>query len=301
MTPTDDKPSRLKELFLGPDLVVMPGVYDPISAKLAQQAGFIALQCSGLGIAAVHYGVPDYSIASLAEMAGACGVIARSVDIPVVGDADTGFGNAVNTFFTVQSFERHGLAGVNLEDQVMPKRCGHLDGKHVIDLDEAVAKVRAAADARYNPDFVITARTDSLAVEGIDGVIKRGNAYLDAGATLVFVEGLHAREEIAAAVAGIDGPVGINIIEGGKSPTHLTFTELQTLGVARVSLPGALFAAAITGIAQVLKQIREDDGTWNLGGHTASFAEVHSLVGTPLVADLEKRYLAGLVLNGGRQ
>jgi 2-methylisocitrate lyase-like PEP mutase family enzyme len=289
-----EKVSLLKELITSPNLLVMPGVYDPVSAKLAEEAGFAALQCSGLAISAVHYGVPDYSIVSLGEMAEATGRVARSVDVPVMGDGDTGFGNAVNAYFTVQAFECCGAAGVNLEDQVMPKRCGHLDGKTVIGLDEAVAKIAAAAGARRNPDFVINARTDALAVEGIDGVIRRGNAYLEAGATMVFVEGVTSRDVISAAVQGIDGPVAVNIIDGGKSPQKLTFAELQELGVARVSLPGVVFAAAIRGVTDALAQVRADGGTWNLADRTASFEQVHELSGTPLVRKLEDTYLAGL-------
>jgi 2-methylisocitrate lyase-like PEP mutase family enzyme len=289
-----EKASRLKELVTSRELLVMPGVYDPVSAMLAEQAGFAALQCSGLAIAAVHLGVPDYSIISLGEMTEHTGRIARSVDVPVMGDGDTGFGNAVNVYFTVQAFERCGAAGVNIEDQVMPKRCGHLDGKQIIDIDEAVAKIRAAADARRNPDFVINARTDALATDGIDTVIRRGNAYLEAGATMVFVEGITSRDEIRAAVAGIDGPVAINIIEGGKSPTKLTFTELRELGVARVSLPGIVLAASVRGISDTLRQVLSDDGTWNVADRTADFATVHALSGTPLVQSLERRYLAGL-------
>jgi 2-methylisocitrate lyase-like PEP mutase family enzyme len=289
-----EKASRLKELVTSRDLLVMPGVYDPVSAMLAEQAGFAALQCSGLAIAAVHLGVPDYSIISLGEMTEHTGRIARSVDVPVMGDGDTGFGNAVNVYFTVQAFERCGAAGVNIEDQVMPKRCGHLDGKQIIDIDEAVAKIQAAADARRNPDFVINARTDALATDGIDTVIRRGNAYLEAGATMVFVEGITSRDEIRAAVAGIDGPVAINIIEGGKSPTKLTFTELRELGVARVSLPGIVLAASVRGISDTLRQVLSDDGTWNVADRTADFATVHALSGTPLVQSLERRYLAGL-------
>jgi 2-methylisocitrate lyase-like PEP mutase family enzyme len=294
MTTSSDKACRLAELIARPGLLVMPGVYDPVSARLAQESGFAALQCSGLAIAASHLGVADYSIASLPEMVEHTGRIARAVDIPVMGDGDTGFGNAVNAYLAVQAFERCGAAGVNIEDQVMPKRCGHLGGKQITDFDEAVTKVRAAADARRNPDFVINARTDAVAVEGIDSAIRRGNAYLEVGATMVFVEGIASREDIRAAVRGINGPVGINIVEGGKSPERLTFTELQELGVARVSLPGVVFAAAVRGILDVLQQVRDDDGTFNLGDRTVDFAKIHELSGTPAIEALEDRYLAAL-------
>ncbi|WP_414167422.1 isocitrate lyase/PEP mutase family protein [Streptoverticillium reticulum] len=279
--------ARLKELVTGPELLVMPGVFDPLGAKLAERAGFPAVQCTGLGISAVHLGYPDYSMLSMTDMVTYTERIARSVDIPVMGDADTGFGNAVNVHYTVQAFERAGAAGINLEDQVVPKRCGHLDGKQVIGLDEAVAKVRAAAAARRDPDFVVNARTDALPVEGIDGVLRRGNAYLEAGATMVFVDGADSRESIRAAVEGIDGPVAVNIVEGGKSPHGLTFTELQELGVARVSLPGVLLMSALHGMREALSRVRADDGTWNLGDLTMPFHEAHDLVGTREIEQLE--------------
>ncbi|HEX7658985.1 MAG TPA: oxaloacetate decarboxylase [Pseudonocardiaceae bacterium] len=286
--------ARLKELITAPELLVMPGAFDPMSARLIELAGFDAVQCSGLGMSAFHLGMPDYSILSLSDMVALSGRIATSVSLPVMGDADTGFGNAVNVHFAIREFENAGLAGVNLEDQVMPKRCGHLDGKQVIDYDEAVVKVRAAADARRDPDFVINARTDALAVEGMDGVIRRGNAYLEAGATMIFVEGITSREEIRAAVAGIDGPVAINIVEGGKSPERLSFAELERLGVARVSLPGVLIASALGGMREALARVRKDGGTGNLADISVSFAEIHELAGMNEVRELEKRYLGEL-------
>ncbi|MBF6065691.1 isocitrate lyase/PEP mutase family protein [Nocardia terpenica] len=289
--PTDSPAARLKELILGPELLVMPGAFDPLSAKLAEQAGFPAIQCTGLGISATHLGYPDYSFLSMTDMVGVTERIARAVRVPVMGDADTGFGNAVNVHYTVRAFERAGAAGINLEDQVAPKRCGHLDGKQLIDLDEAVGKVRAAAQARRDPDFVINARTDALAVEGIDGVVRRGNAYLEAGATMVFVDGMTSRELIRSAVDGIDGPVAINIVEGGKSPQHLTFRELQDLGVARVSLPGVLLMSALHGMRTALARVVADGGTWNLAELTVPFREVHDLMGMREIERLEDLYL----------
>jgi 2-methylisocitrate lyase-like PEP mutase family enzyme len=284
----------LNELIHDPELLVMPGVYDSISARLAEEAGFSAVQCTGLGIAAVHFARPDYSMVSMDDMVAVTERIVRSVDVPVMADADTGFGNAVNAYYTAQAFERAGAAGMNLEDQVMPKRCGHLDGKLVIDYDEAVTKIRAAAEARRDRDFVINARTDALACEGMDGVIVRGNAYLEAGATMVFVEGITSRAEIRAAVAGIDGPVAINVVDGGKSPERLTFAELRELGVARVSLPGVLLAPAAGAMREALRRVRADDGIHNTAELGLTFGELHALVGTREVEALEERYLRPL-------
>ena len=226
--------TRLRALVEDAELLVMPGAYDVISARLAEEAGFKAIQASGANIVACHYGAPDYSLVSAREMAEQTGRIARSVDLPVMGDGDTGFGNAVNAWLTVRAFEEAGAAGINIEDQIFPKRCGHLEGKTLIDFDEAVAKVAAAVDARRDKDFVINARTDALSVSGLSEAIRRGNAFLRAGATMVFLEGADSVETIRQAVAGIDGPVAVNLVEGGKTPAGLNFATLQQLGL-RVS------------------------------------------------------------------
>jgi 2-methylisocitrate lyase-like PEP mutase family enzyme len=292
---SDSKAERLRDLIRDPELLVMPGVFDPLSAKVAEAAGFHALQCSGLGISAVHLGYPDYSIASLGEMVTFTERIVRNVDVPVMGDADSGFGNAVSAHLAVEAFERAGAAGINLEDQVVPKRCGHLDGKVLADIDEATAKVRSAAEARRHPAFVINARTDALAVEGIDGVISRGNRYLEAGATMIFVEGITSREDIAAAVAGISGPVGINIVPGGKSPADLTFSELQAMGVARVSLPGVLLFAALDGMIQSLEAVTTNGRLTVPEPGNVTFRRVQDLSGMGRIEELERRYLGELL------
>ncbi|WP_067969560.1 isocitrate lyase/PEP mutase family protein [Mycolicibacter icosiumassiliensis] len=287
-----NRATTLNALIHAPEILVMPGVFDPLSARLAEQAGFAALQCSGASISGVHYGRPDYSLISMEDMAAVTAKIARSVQVPVMADGDNGFGNAVNAYYTVKAFEEAGAAGINIEDQETPKRCGHLDGKRIVDLHEAATKIRAAADARTDPDFVINARTDALAIEGIEGVIRRGNAYLQAGATMVFVEGVTSREEIRQATQAINGPVAVNVIEGGKSPKNLTFTELQNLGVARVSLPGALAMASLGGMRAALQRIRTDDGTANLLDLFVPFREAHDLIGMREVEELERTYLA---------
>jgi 2-methylisocitrate lyase-like PEP mutase family enzyme len=285
------KTTRLRQLIEAPELLIMPGTFDPISAKLIEQAGFQAIQCSGLALAASHLGKPDVSIISMREMVERTYHVAHAVDIPVMGDGDTGFGNAVNAHYTAQEFERSGAAGVNLEDQVMPKRCGHLRGKEVVPLEEMVLKIRAARDALLDPDFVINARTDALAVHGVAEVVRRGNAYLEAGATMIFADGVGSRDQIRALVSGIHGPVGINMVEGGRTPSDLTFTELQALGVARVSLPLTTFLAAIRGIQNVLRAVRAADGIRGYEGLVAGFEEMHELIGMGKVYELEQKYL----------
>ncbi len=288
------KAGRLRELIEGPELLVMPGVFDVVSGRLVEDAGFAAAQVSGANLIVAHLGVPDYSIASMGEMVALSGLIARRLDIPVMGDADTGFGNAVNAYLAVRAFEEAGVAGVNIEDQVMPKRCGHLDGKVLAPYDEAVTRIAAAADARADSDFVINARTDALGVDGIDEVIRRGNAFLEAGATLIFVEGVDSEEVIRAAVRGIDGPVGINLVEGGKSPQDMTFDKLQEIGVARVSLPSTLMQASIQAMTTVLDRVKEAGGITGYEELLCGFGVSQRLVGSAELRELEARYLSGL-------
>ncbi len=294
------KAGRLKELILRPALLVMPGAYDVISARVIEQAGFLAIQASGANIVACHYGAPDYSFVSMREMAEQTGRIAQAVEVPVMGDADTGFGNAVNAHFAVRAFEAAGAAGVNIEDQVMPKRCGHLDGKVVLPLDEAVAKIAAAAAARRDPDFVINARTDALGPHGLDEVIRRGNAFLEVGATMVFVEGAHSVEVMGQAVRGIRGPVAVNLVEGGKSPQTMSFAELEALGVARVSLPSTAMQAVIRALREVFARVQADGAIGGYGDLLAGFGVSQRLVGSETIAELEATYLAPLLAKAPR-
>jgi len=285
------KTSRLKALIHSPKLLVMPGAYDAISARLCEQAGFDAIQCSGMGIAAAM-GFPDVSVLSMREVVDQTGAMAAAVNIPVMGDADTGYGNAVNTWFTVREFERVGAAGVNLEDQVLPKRCGRLDGKAVVSIDEMAGKIEAAVDARIDPDFVINARTDALSLNGIEDVIERGNAFLRAGATMFFVEGVRSREEISRIVKNVDGPIAINLIEDdiGAGLADITFDEIEKLGVARCSLSLSTLLGAVHGIKTALAKVNEWQGTRFDAGVHAPFESVHALAGMEHAADLSNRY-----------
>jgi 2-methylisocitrate lyase-like PEP mutase family enzyme len=287
------KTTRLRRLIEAPELLVMPGCFDAMSARLIEQAGFAAAQCSGLGITAAYAGLPDYSMLGMTDMAACTARIAAAIDIPLMADGDTGFGNAVNAWYTVRAFERAGAAGINLEDQVMPKRCGHLEGKQVVSLEEGVAKIAAAAEARLDKDFVINARTDTLATHGIDEVIRRGNAYLAAGATMIFIDGMDSEAHLAKAVMSIAGPVAINLVAGGKSPP-LSLSRLQELGVARVSLPGICIASAIAGMRRALANVAANDGLVVDAQSRGEFLGTHSLFGMDRVSELEAHYLAPL-------
>ena len=272
MSQATSKARRLRDLIHARELLVMPGVHDPLSARLVEEAGFAAAQCSGFAISLVHLGLPDYSFLSLSDMLAVTRTIVDAVDIPVMADGDTGFGNA----------------GVIFEDQVLPMRCGHLEGKTIIPIDEAVAKVRACAEARVDPDFVINARTDALAVGGIDEVVRRGNAYMAAGATMIFVDGMTSRALAQQAVEGIGGPVAINVVEGGKSQLDFGLAEMEAMGIARVSLPVTLMLASIAAMREALAAMKRN-GRSVADGRLARFADLQALAGFPAVFDLEKR------------
>lgn len=284
------KTTLLKSLIARPEILVMPGAYDPISARLIELAGFQAVQATGLGITAASLGLPDFSVMGMSDMAERTARLVRSTRLPVMADGDNGFGNAVNTVLTVREFEAAGAAGINLEDQRMPKRCGHLAGKQIVSCAEMVQKVRAAAEARQDPDFVINARTDSLAIAGVEAAVRRGNAYLEAGASMVFVDGTDSAETVARLVAEIRGPVAVNMVEGGKTPPDLTVAKLQELGVARVSLPVTALLAAVGGMQRALASLRAHGEPARYQDELAGFEAFHSLVGMDEVRTLERRY-----------
>lgn len=286
--------ARLRELILSPRLLVMPGAYDPLTARLVEEAGFDAVQCSGYGISVAHLGLPDYGFLGLRDMVDRTARIVEAVRVPVMADGDTGFGNAVNAWHAVRAFEAVGAAGVNIEDQVAPKRCGHLDGKQLLPLDEAVAKVRACAQARRDPDFVINARTDALAVGGVDEVIRRGNAYLEAGATMIFVDGLDSVDVARRVVQAVDGPVAINAVEGGRTPSGFDFAQMEALGIARVSLPGTTMFAAVRAIREVLAEVRARGGISGYEDRIVRFDEIQALLGMTDLLALERRFLGPL-------
>jgi len=290
-TGSDSAARRLKDLILSPRLLVMPGAYDPLTARLVEEAGFDAIQCSGYGISVSQLGLPDYGFVGMREMVDRTARIVESVRIPVMADGDTGFGNAVNAYHAVRAFERVGAAGVNIEDQVSPKRCGHLQGKQLLDIEEAVGKIRACADARIDPDFVINARTDALAGFGVGEVVTRGNAYLQAGATMVFVDGLDSKADARQITQGIRGPVAINAVEGGRTPADFSFAEMEAIGIARVSLPGTAMFAAIRGIRAALAGVRARGGIDSQGASASDFADMNALVGMHDILALERKYL----------
>jgi methylisocitrate lyase len=293
------KSAVLRQMLQERKAVPVPGAHDAISAKLIEKTGFKAIQVSGFGLAASLLGLPDMAFISFTEVLEFTRNIVDAVNIPVMADADTGYGNAINAMRVTEKFIRAGAAGMNIEDQVFPKRCGHIEGKTVVPMEEMVLKVKACAKVRdhLDPDFIINARTDAIAVSGVDEAIRRGNAYIEAGADMIFVEAPRTVEEIEKAVKGINGLVSINLfdnIEGGKTPL-LTVEELAAMGVARISIPvGTTFAAA-RGVLNYLEAIK--------GGRLApertdlvfSFNEFKDLVGVPGFREDEKQFLPNFV------
>jgi len=246
--------SRFRDLLRRDGMVVAPGAYDCITARLIEQAGFAAVYMTGAGTAAT-LGYPDFGLVTMSEMAANASRIATSVEVPVIADADTGYGNELNVFRTVREFERSGVAGIHIEDQEFPKKCGHLDDKRVILSDDYVAKIRAAAAARRGRDFMIIARTDARAVAGLDEAVARANAALAAGAEMAFVEAPQTLEEVAAVPRLVKGPCLLNVVRGGKTP-DIDLRKAEAMGYKLAILPGLLIKNVVGICDQALAEVK---------------------------------------------
>lgn len=259
MTPPRTKASRYRDLLRSGEFIVSPGVYDGYSLRLVERAGFKTAATSGAAISNSLLGIDDIGVMTLTQNVDHCRNLVRCVDIPVTADADNGYGNPVNVHHAVQLFEEAGVAGVNIEDQVAPKRCGHMPGKEVVPADEMVRKIEAACLARRDDDFVIVARTDALALEGIDGTLARVRAYAKAGADMIFPDAVKREDDIARIVEAAGVPVSVNMGFGIRSrPTTpiIAIPRLKALGVRRISLPRMLPAAAIQAMTTALALMR---------------------------------------------
>ena len=246
--------SRFRELLHRDGMVVAPGAYDCITAKLIEQAGFAAVYMTGAGTAAT-LGYPDFGLVTMSEMVANAGRIAAAVELPVIADADTGYGNELNVFRTVREFETRGIAGIHIEDQGFPKRCGHLDDKEIIPREDWLAKIRAAAAARRDKAFLIIARTDSRAVAGFDEAIARANAALAAGAEMAFVEAPQTIEEVAAVPRRVNGPCLLNVVYGGKTPS-LDLRDAEAMGYRLAIVPGLLVKSVVGICEQTLAELK---------------------------------------------
>jgi 2-methylisocitrate lyase-like PEP mutase family enzyme len=248
-------PASFRSLLSGPGLIVAPGAYDGLTARLIEQAGFPLVYMTGAGTAAAR-GFPDYGLLTMTEMVENAAVIAGSVSVPVLADADTGYGNELNVTRTVREFEARGVAGIHLEDQVSPKRCGHLDGKEVVEGERFLSLVQAAAEARRSPEFVIVARTDAVATRGFAEAVERANAALAAGADVAFVEALESMEQVEAVPKEVAGPCLLNVVPTGKTPIT-DLHQAEDLGYRIAICPGLLLGAAVMVGDAVLKGLAE--------------------------------------------
>jgi 2-methylisocitrate lyase-like PEP mutase family enzyme len=246
--------SQLRGLLQGEVMVVAPGAYDGLTARLVAQAGFPAVYMTGAGTSVSH-GYPDFGLLTMSEMIANAERIVRSVDTPVIADADTGYGNELNVFRTVQEYERRGVAAIHIEDQVSPKKCGHLDDKEIVPCDEYLAKMRAAVAAKRDADFMVIARTDARAVAGLDEAVARANAALANGADMAFVEAPQTMDELAAIPKRVAGPCLLNVVRGGKTP-EVDLRDAWQMGYRLAIVPGMLLKAVIGACDEVLAELK---------------------------------------------
>lgn len=282
---------RLRADIASPRILVAPGCYDALSASLIESAGFNAAYLSGASIAYTRFGRPDIGLVSMSEVAETVGQIRERVELPLIVDGDTGFGNALNVQRTVQLFERMGATAIQLEDQQMPKRCGHLSGKTLVSAREMVGKIKAACDARRDANTVIIGRTDALAIEGIDAALDRAAQYREAGADLLFVEALTDVPLMQKALARFAGraPLLANMVEGGKSPI-LPAPELERLGFSIVIFPGAMVRVQTFAAQRYLEALQRDGTTDALRGQMLDFKALNELLGTDDMLERGRRY-----------
>lgn len=257
-------PKKLRELLDNDEMLVAPGAYDCITARAVAQAGFSAVYMTGAGTAA-SLGYPDYGLITMTEMVENAGRMANSVEIPLIADADNGYGNELNAIRTVHEYENSGAAGIHIEDQVFPKKCGHLDNKQVISREEYIAKIRAAAGERFNRDFVIIARTDARAVMGFEEAIERANLALEAGADVAFVEAPQSIEEVREIPRQVQGPCLLNIVIKGRTP-DVTFAEAEEYGFKLVIVPSLSISAVLSGCDRALAEMRETGAAPQIAG-----------------------------------
>lgn len=281
--------TALRQLLAGPAFIA-PGCYDGLTALQVQQAGFACAYLSGASVAFTRLGRPDIGLTTMTEVANVISNIRERIDIPIIVDGDTGFGNALNVQRTVRLFERMGASGIQLEDQTLPKRCGHLDGKTLVPVDEMLGKIRAAQDARADDATVIVARTDAIAVDGLDAALERGAAYADAGADVLFVESPLDDEQlrIVGATLGDRIPLLANMVEGGKTPLH-SVDELGALGYRVVIFPGAMVRMLSRAASAYLDALKRDGTTAGIIDSMFDFRAVNTVIGTDeMLADGKK-------------
>jgi len=288
------KTMRLRKLIEDETILVMPGVFDSISALLAEKAGFESIISGGYPTAATRLGKPDLSLVTLTEMVDHVRNIAEAVDIPVFVDGDTGHGELLNVRRTIREFEKAGVAGIFIEDQVFPKRCGHMDGKQVVSAEEMVAKIKVVLDTRIDQDLVVMARTDARAVKGLDEAIRRANLYYEAGADMVFVEAPQSVSEMWKITAEVDAPNFANMVEGGKTP-QMSCIELAHIGYDVVAFPLSALLAAAFSISSVFKVLIETGSTGKFHHKMMQFDDFNQVLHIESFEKFLKDYQAPLI------
>ncbi len=281
----------LRQLLDAPGMVFAPGAYDAIGARLIEQAGFAAAYMTGAGTSAAR-GFPDFGLLTMSEMVDNAAVMARSIAIPLIADADTGYGNELNVTRTVREYESRGVAAIHIEDQVAPKRCGHLDGKEVVSREDFVSKIRAAVQARRSEDFVVIARTDARAVLSLDEAVWRANAALDAGADMAFVEATQTIDEVAAVPRQVKGPCLLNVVPGGRTPIF-DLRQAEEMGYKLAILPGLMLKAAIEAGDAALAELKR---THQAPAVTQSVAQTFRRFGADEWDALRTRFNAGAAM-----
>lgn len=281
--------ASFREILARDEILVAPCCYDMISARLIERAGFDAVYLGGYAHVASHVGLPDAGLATFSEMLERVHNLALCVNVPVLADGDTGFGNALNMRRTVQEYEQAGAQAIQIEDQEMPKKCGHTPGKRLVSAEEMALKIEAAAHSRRSDDFIIIARTDAIAVNGLDDAVARGWLYEKAGADVVFLEAPTTVEELKVAASSFGVPTMANLIEGGMTP-FLSAAELQELGFSIAAYPHSLILTCIRSIQRTLAEIKEKGTTKGVLDTMADFNELDELIGFPEAREWEARY-----------
>jgi len=287
---TEHVTARLRALIARPGCIVAPGVADALAARLVALEGFEAVYMTGFGTSLTRLGAPDVGLLTATEMVDNASRIVDASGLPVIADADTGYRNPINMRRTVRDYEKAGVAGVHVEDQVWPKRCGHLAGKRVIPAAEMVAKIRAACDARVDADFVIIARCDAIAVEGLESALERGEQYREAGADMLFIEAPVGRAEVERVAGHFKGvPLLYNMAASGKTP-DLPADELGRFGFKLAIYPNWIILAAIPAMRAMLRELKAKGSIADIRGKVADFKEFTDIAGLPEIQELEARY-----------
>lgn len=286
------KTTLLRKLIENEQILVAPGAHDTLTAKVIEKVGFNAVYMTGYGRAASYLGKPDVGLVTMTEMQDQVNKFAAAVDIPVIADGDTGFGNAVNVIRTVQEYEKAGAAAIQLEDQVAPKKCGHMIGRQVVPIDEMLGKIEAAISARKDQDFLIIARTDARTSMGFNEALRRAKAYAEAGADVIFFESPESKEEMIKLNKEIKVPTLANMVEGGRTPL-LSAKELEEIGYALVIFPTASVYATTKTMMDLMKELKNRGTTCDFIEKMIPFQEFNELIGLPEIRELETRYVRG--------